>query len=77
MAYNRPMDNDDTLSEFLQILGRIKELVGETTASGDDGIDLETAVKQLREAGNNEAADEITELVQRAEELKALHQPKA
>ena len=68
------MDNDETLSEFLRILGRIKELVEETSASGDDGIDLETATKQLRESGNNEAADEITELVQRAEALKALQQ---
>ena len=74
MAYNRHMDSDDTLTEFLQILGRINELVGETSNAGDDGIDLQTTIKQLRESGNNEDADELTELVGRAEELKALQQ---
>ena len=71
------MDNDDTLREFLQILGRIKDLVGEVTISDDAGVDLAGTIQQLRLSGNSEGADELTELVKRADELKAQHQAKS
>lgn len=68
------MDNDETLQEFVQILGRIRDLVGEATMSDDDGIDLAEAIQRLRQSENNKDADELVELVQRADELKAQHQ---
>jgi hypothetical protein len=64
------MDNDETLEEFVQILGRIKVLVGEATISDDKDIDLDKAIENLRLSGNDEGADELAELVQRADELK-------
>ena len=76
MTYNRQMDNDETLDEFVQILGRIKDLVGEVTISDDEGIDLVEAIEQLRRSGNNKDADELAELLERADELKAQHQAK-
>ena len=74
MAYNLPMDNDDTLREFLQILGRIADLAGEALMSDDEEIDLVEAVHKLRQSGNDKDAGELAELVQRADELKAQHQ---
>ena len=74
MAYNLPMDNDDTLREFLQILGRIADLAGEATMSDDEEINLVETVQRLRQSGNDKDADELAELVQRADELKAQHQ---
>ena len=74
MAYNPPMDNDDTLREFLQILGRIADLAGEALMSDDEEIDLVETVKKLRQSGNDKDADELQKLVQRADELKAQHQ---
>ncbi len=74
MAYNLPMDNDDTLREFLQILGRIADLAGEALMSDDEEIDLVETVRKLRQSGNDKDADELAELVQRADELKAQHQ---
>jgi len=71
------MDYDETLVEFLQILGRIKDLVGEVTISDDAGVDLAGTIQQLRLSGNSEGADELTELVKRADELKAQHQAKS
>jgi len=71
------MDNDEKLEEFVQILGRIRDLVGEAPISDDKGIDLGEAIKQLRLSGNNQDADEVAELMQRAEELKAQHQTKS
>jgi hypothetical protein len=68
------MDNDKTLEEFVQILGRIKDLVGEAAIS-DDGFDLVKAIEGLRQSGNDQGADELAELVKRADELKAQHQP--
>ena len=68
------MDNDDTLREFLQILGRIADLAGEALMSDDEEIDLVETVKKLRQSGNDKDADELQKLVQRADELKAQHQ---
>lgn len=76
MLYNLRMDNDETLHEFVQILGRIKDLVGESTLLGDEDIDLAEAVERLRQSGNNEEADELAGLCKRADELKAQHQAK-
>ena len=74
MAYNPPMDNDDTLREFLQILGRIADLAGEALMSDDEEIDLVATIQRLRQSGNDKDADELQKLVQRADELKAQHQ---
>ena len=68
------MENDKTLEEFVQILGRIQELVGEESMSGGTGIDLVDVVEQMRQSGDEKDADELAELVKRAEELKAQHQ---
>ena len=76
MTYNRQMDNDDKLEEFVQILGRIKDLLGDVTTSDDEDIDLVEAIEQLRLSGNNTDADELAELIERADELKAQHQAK-
>ena len=77
MTYNLQMDHDETLDEFLQILARIKDLVGEATISDDAGINLVEAIERLRQSGHNEDADELAELLHRADELKAQHQPKS
>jgi hypothetical protein len=77
VTYNRQMDYDETLEEFLQVLGRIKDLVGEATNSDDEGVDLAGAIQQLRLSGKNKDADELAELVERADELKAQHQAKS
>ena len=70
------MDKDETLDEFVQILGRIKALLGEEAISDDEGPDLVAAIKELRASGNNEDADELAALLKRADELKAQHQAK-
>lgn len=67
------MDKDETLEEFVQILGRIQELVGEATISNDEDFDLVKTIEQLRQSGNNDDADELAELIERADELKAQH----
>ncbi len=77
MIYNRRMDNDKTLEEFVQILGRIKDLVGEAIISDDQEIDLVAVIEQLRQSGNNESADELAGLLTRADELKTQHQAKS
>jgi hypothetical protein len=74
VAYNLPMDNDDTLREFLQILGRIADLAGEALMSDDEEINLVETIQKLRLSGNDQDADELEKLVQRADELKAQHQ---
>ena len=76
MTYNLRMENDKTLEEFVQILGRIKDLVGEGAIS-DDGFDLVKAIEGLRHSGNDQDADELAKLVERADELKAQHQVKS
>ena len=76
VTYNLQMDKDETLEEFVQILGRIKELVGEAKISGDEAFDLVKAIEQLRQSGNGTDADELAALVERADQLKAQHQPK-
>jgi len=76
VTYNLSMENDKTLEEFVQILGRIRELVGEESMSGGTGIDLIDIVEQIRQSGDGKEADELAELIERAEELKALHQAK-
>jgi hypothetical protein len=68
------MENDDTLIEFVQILGRIADLAGEALMSDDEEINLVEAVQKLRQSGNDKDADELAELVQRADELKAQQQ---
>ncbi len=77
MTYNLCMDKDETLDEFVQILGRIADLMGAATVSDDKDVDLDEAIEQMRLAGNDEGADELAELVQRADELKAQHQAKS
>jgi len=77
VAYNLCMDSDATLGEFIKILGRIKELTGEATNADDNGIELAAAIERLRESGSNKEADELAELVKRADELQAQHQPKS
>ena len=77
MTYNPLMEKDETLEEFVQILGRIQELVGEATISNDEGFDLVETIEQLRKSGNNDDADELAELIERADELKALQLAKS
>lgn len=74
MPYNLQMENDETLKEFVQILSRINELVGDSTSTNDEDINLPAAVDRLRLSGKNDDADELTELCERADELKAMHQ---
>ncbi len=76
MNYNRQMGGDGSLDEFVQILERIKNLVGNAKISDDD-IDLAGAIEQLRLSGNNDDADELGELFERAEALQAQHQAKS
>jgi len=71
------MDKDETLDEFVQILGRIADLMEAASMSDDKDIDLDKAIEKLRLSGNDDGADELAELVQRAEELKAQHQAKS
>lgn len=71
------MEQDNTLDAFLQILARIKELVGEAPVSGDSGVDLDEAIERMRQSGNNDDADELAELIQRADDIKAQQQAKA
>jgi len=73
VLYNLQMDKDETLQEFVQVLGRIKDLLGESMLSVDNDIDLVAAVEHLRQSGNNKDADELAELCKRADELKAQH----
>jgi len=68
------MDKDEKLEEFVQILSRIRDLVGEEPMTGGTGIDLIDIVEQLRQSGDDKDADELSELLKRAEELKAEHQ---
>ena len=68
------MEKDETLEEFVQILGRIKDLLGEAAISDDEDVDLAKAVEQRRLTGNHDDADEIAELLERAEALKARQQ---
>ncbi len=71
------MERDEKLDEFVEILGRIKDLIGDATTSDGEGIDLASAVEQLRLSEKNEDADELAELIKRADELKAQHQAKS
>jgi len=68
------MEHDETLIEFVQILGRIKVLLGDTADSDDEELDLSRAIERLRRSGNDKDADELGELIRRADELKAQHQ---
>ena len=77
MTYNPLMEKDETLEEFVQVLGRIQELVGEATISNDEGFDPVKTIEQLRQSGNNDDADELAELIERADELKALQLAKS
>jgi hypothetical protein len=71
------MAEDETLDEFVQILGRIRELLGESTVLAENGFDLDAEIERLRLAGNNKDADELAELHVRADELKVEHQAKS
>lgn len=73
VTYNPQMEKDEKLEEFVQVLGRIRELVGEESMSGGTGIDLADVVEQWRHSGNDTDADELGELIKRAEALKAQH----
>jgi len=77
MTYNPQMDDDGTLDEFVQILGRIKNLVGAAAISDAEDIDLVEAIQRLRRSGNDKDADELAGLVERADEMKAQHQAKS
>jgi len=68
------MDKDESLQEFIRILGRIKDLMGDAALADDESIDLVKTIKRLRLAGNDEDADQLAELCKRADELKAQHQ---
>jgi hypothetical protein len=67
------METDETLEEFVRILGRIKGLVGEAMISDNASFDLAKAIEDLRLSGNNDDSDELAELIERADELKAQH----
>jgi hypothetical protein len=73
VTYNPDMDNDASLHEFVQILGRIKELLGEANPVDDDDVDLAKAIERMRQDGNEQDADELAELLTRAEKLQARH----
>jgi hypothetical protein len=77
VPYNLRMDKDKMLDDFVQILGRIADLTGAASMSDDKDIDLDKAIEKLRLSGNDEGADELAELVKRADELKAQHQAKS
>jgi hypothetical protein len=68
------MENDEKLEEFVRILGRIRDLVGDEAMSDSTGIDLVDIVEQLRLSKNDKDADELAELINRAEALKMQHQ---
>ena len=70
------MEDDKTLQEFVQILGRINDLVGEVATADDKGTDLVDAIAQLRLSGKDKDADVLAKLCARAEELKAQNQAK-
>lgn len=74
MTYNPEMENDEKLEEFVRILGRIRDLVGDEAMSDSTGIDLVDIVEQLRLSKNDKDADELAELINRAEALKMQHQ---
>jgi hypothetical protein len=69
-------ENDESLHEFIAILRRIKELLGEAAFPSEEEIDLADAVEQLRQSGDTSSADELAGLCKRADELKAQHQAK-
>ena len=70
------MDKDKKLEEFVQILGRIRYLVGEETIADDQNVDLDKAVEQLRLSGKNKEADELADLIKWADTLKEQQQAK-
>jgi hypothetical protein len=77
VIYNLEMDDDTKLKEFLAVLGRIKELLEEVSISDDEDLDLDKAIEQLRQSGNDKDADELAGLVEQAENMKAAHQAEA
>lgn len=77
VIYNPQMEKDKTLDEFVQILGRIRYLVGEETIADDQDVDLSKAVEQLRLSGKNKDADELADLIKWADNLKAQQQAKS
>ncbi len=77
MTYNLQMSHDEALEEFVQILGRIKDLLREDAIAGAEGIDLVGAIERARQSGNDKVADELAGLCKRAEELQTQHQAKS
>ena len=77
MTEKQITENDESLHEFIAILGRIKELLGEAAFPSDEQIELTDAIEQLRHSGNTTSADELAGLCKRADELKAQHQAKS
>jgi len=71
------MERDKKLDEFVQILGRIRYLVGEETIAHDPDVDLGKAVEQLRLSGKDKDADELADLIKWADTLKAQQQAKS
>ena len=67
------MGYDETTDELAKILGRMANLMGEQSFSDDDSINSVEAIQGMRLAGKNDDADELAELIQRADELKAQH----
>ena len=67
------MGYDETTDELAKILGRMADLMGEQSFSDDDSINSVDAIQGMRLAGKNDDADELAELIQRADELKAQH----
>jgi hypothetical protein len=67
-------DKKKKLEEFVQILGRIRYLVGEETIAHDQDVDLSKAIEQLRQSGKDKDADELADLIKWADNLKAQQQ---
>jgi len=57
------MDNDDTLRDFLQALGRIADLAGEAWMSRDEEIDLVAAIQKLRQSGQAHLSKQCGEII--------------
>jgi hypothetical protein len=77
VTYNPQMERDKKLDEFVQILGRIRYLVGKETIAHDPDVDLGKAIERLRLSGKNKDADELTDLIKWADTLKAQQQAKS
>jgi len=57
------MDTDDTLRDFLQVLGRIADLAGEALMSDDEEIDLVATIQKLRQSGQAHLSQQCGEII--------------